>query len=186
MKKFIYGIFTAITMTTVTSAQISIGGKQTVEGTSTLLDFNSTATGKKATDTSVDNTYGIILPAIDINNVATLNSANNGTFLFDIGESKVKMYENNVWLDLTDSGNSSAVVINTSTESANSQGAIIGSTTSNAKGVLVLESPDKALILPRITDPHLNVKSPYPGMMCYDVASKSLAVFDGIFWYYWK
>jgi hypothetical protein len=57
---------------------------------------------------------------------------------------------------------------------------------SNAKGVLVLESADKAMILPKITNPHTTVKNPYPGMMCYDLTSKSLAVFDGANWNYWK
>ena len=34
--------------------------------------------------------------------------------------------------------------------------------------------------------PHLNVKSPYPGMMCFDTVSNTLAVFDGENWNYWK
>lgn len=48
------------------------------------------------------------------------------------------------------------------------------------------ESTDKAMILPRIKAPHLNVKSPYPGMMCYDTETQSVALFDGRFWNYWR
>ena len=111
---------------------------------------------------------------------------NNGTFLFDRSDNKVKMFENNTWINLTDTGSSSSIVVNTSAESGNSQGVIIGAENSSAEGILVLESADKAMILPRIEDPHLNVKSPYPGMMCYDTKSKSLAVFNGYLWNYWK
>ncbi|WP_148043492.1 hypothetical protein [Chryseobacterium sp. G0240] len=62
----------------------------------------------------------------------------------------------------------------------------MGASTSSAPGVLVLESANKALILPKVAAPHLNVKNPYPGMICYDTASKSMAVFDGLKWSYWK
>lgn len=186
MKKYKHGIFCTIAIIGLTNAQVSIGGKQIVEGTSTLLDFNSTYEGKKATDTNINNIDGIILPALNLQNVPALNSANNGTFLFDTEDSMVKMYQNNTWIDLTTSGSSSAIVLNTSTESTDPQGVIIGSSTSSASGVLVLESPDKAVILPRVINPHLNVKTPYPGMICYDVTSKSLAVFDGVLWHYWK
>lgn len=186
MKKYRYSIFVSLAMMVFTNAQVSIGGKSSVEGNSTLLDFDSNVLGKKATDTSTNNTNGIILPTLKMVNVPVLTSANNGTFLFDTENSIAKMYENNVWVDLTTSGDSSVVVGNTSTESADLKGVIIGSASSNANGVLVLESSNKAVILPRIIDPHINVKSPYPGMMCYDVSSKSLAVFDGVLWHYWK
>lgn len=160
------------------NAQISIGGKQSVEGTTTLLDFNNTAT----------NTSGIILPAVaNVSNALAVTPANNnGTFLFDRSTSKVRMYENGVWVDISGTGSSAQITANTSNESPNAQGAIIGSETSSAKGVLVLESANKAMILPRIENPHLSVKSPYPGMMCYDTYSNSLAVFDGTNWNYWK
>ncbi|WP_353117470.1 hypothetical protein [Myroides odoratus] len=53
-------------------------------------------------------------------------------------------------------------------------------------GIVVLEGSTKALVLPKIMNPHLTVKSPYPGMMCYDSNRKALAVFDGVLWNYWK
>ena len=186
MKINIFSLILILTTLTNASAQISIGGKQAVEGASTILDFNSTVEGKKSTDTSVNNTDGIILSSLKLSDIPTLSAANNGTFIFDTQAQVVKMYENNVWKDLTAAGNSSSVISNSSAESADPQGVIVGSSTSSAVGALILEAPDKALVLPRITDPHLKVKSPYPGMMCYDVTSKSLAVFDGVLWHYWK
>ncbi|MCQ4142438.1 hypothetical protein [Chryseobacterium sp. EO14] len=185
MKTYLYGVLLTIITKTYSNAQVSID-KQNIEGSYTILDFNSNVEGKKYTDPNVNNTNGIIIPAMNIANIPTLDSANNGTFIFDISESKVKMFENNVWVNLTDIGSASAIIINNSDEIATSQGVIIGASSSQAKGVLILESVNKALILPRIKDPHINVKSPYPGMICYDVTSKSMAIFDGLEWNYWK
>ncbi len=65
-------------------------------------------------------------------------------------------------------------------------GVVLGADSSSASGVLVLESSDKALILPKVTNPHLNMKSPTIGAMCYDTTSKSIAIFNGKEWAYWK
>lgn len=173
MEKIIYSII-LISIAGTAFGQVAIG-KESIEGNSTLLDF----------DNSTSNIKGIILPAVE-NTPLGLNENNNGTFLYDRTLQQVRMYENNDWVDLTDPGNSSTVQVNTSIENNQGQGVIIGSNTSNAKGILILESIDKALILPKINRPHENVKSPYPGMMCYDTESKSLAVFDGTNWSYWK
>lgn len=151
-------------------AQVAIG-KQTVDGNSTVLDFNNVS----------GNTKGLILPATSGLPAGALV---NGTFIFDTTDKKVKVYENNIWKSLSDAGNSSAVVVNNSAETG--KGVIMGEATSTADGVLVLESQNKAMILPQIATPHLNVKNPYPGMMCYDTTSKTLAVFDGSVWNYWK
>lgn len=153
------------------SAQVAIG-KETINGTSTLLDFEDSAS----------NFRGIILPAVDA--APTLGADNNGTFLFDTSDNKVKMFENEIWVELSDEGDSTAIPVNTSDETGD--GVIIGSETTDADGVLVLESADKAMILPKIANPHTTVKSPYPGMMCYDTVSKTLAVFNGEVWNYWK
>lgn len=173
MKKIIYSVI-LLSVAGTAFGQVALG-KESIEGNSTLLDF----------DNSTSNIKGIILPAVQ-NTPSGLNENNNGTFLYDRTLQQVRMYENNDWIDLTDPGNSSTVQVNTSIENNQGQGVIIGSNTSSAKGILILESIDKALILPKINRPHENVKSPYPGMMCYDVESKSLAVFDGINWSYWK
>ncbi|MDM1042743.1 MULTISPECIES: hypothetical protein [Empedobacter] len=178
MKKIIY-IITLGTIANFSNAQVSFGGKETVEGTATLVDFNNTP----------GNFRGIILSAVENNSKALASTAseNNGTFLYDNSDSKVKMYENGTWVNLSPAGDNTAIIVNTSADkSSENQGVIIGKSTSNAKGILVLESADKAIILPRIANPDTTVKSPYPGMICYDTISKSLAVFNGIVWNYWK
>ena len=179
MKKIIYSATLIILTVFSAKGQVAIG-KTSVVNTSAILDF----------DNSLSNKRGIILSAVDnVNNaLSTVSVAhNNGTFLFDKSDNKLKMYENNTWVSLSDmTGNSASIVANTTAESSSDQGAIIGADTSSAKGVLVLEAPDKAMVLPWIQHPHINVKNPYPGMMCYDTASRTLAVYDGSVWNYWK
>lgn len=176
MKKTFYFI-PILLISNFVFGQVGIG-KQSVNGNNTILDFED----------SSSNTNGIILPSVNntSNALASTPSNNNGTFLFDKSDSKVKFYENSIWKDLSNAGSSTQITANTSSESSNSQGVIIGNSTSNAKGTLVLESTNKAVILPKVSNPHANVKNPYPGMMCYDTNSKSLAVYDGSVWSYWK
>lgn len=167
MKNLVYII---LVLGGFSQAQIAIG-KTAVVGSNTLLDFDQSPTNSK----------GIILPAVTN---ATNVALTNGTFVFDVNTKKVRMVENNVWKDLSDAGNTSNLISNTSNDVGN--GVIMGAETSAATGILVLEATDKAMILPKITNPHLTVKSPYAGMMCYDTVSKTLAVFDGTNWNYWK
>lgn len=143
--------------------------KKTAAGASSLLDFAS------------GTTKGIILPAVE-----TLPaSPANGTFLLDKNDGKIKMYANNVWVELSAGGNTAAIVPYSGTVD-NGKQTVIGSRSTGADGVLVLESPNKAMVLPKVASPHLNVKTPYAGMMCYDTVAQALAVFDGNAWNYWK
>ena len=164
-------------------AQVAIG-KTTVD-TGALLDFSS-------------ENKGIILPIVETLPTAPLN----GTFIMDgrTGQLKVSVYENDMWKDLSDMGSISvetsngtntttAATINISTEKGN--GVVItdkpiSTATTSSNGVLVLDSDSKALVLPKVANPHLNIKSPRAGTICYDTASDSLAVFDGKVWNYWK
>lgn len=175
MKKIIYSTL-LISSFSISYGQVSIG-KEKSEGASTIFDFNN-----------VKNTNGIILPAVTTT-PADLDATNNGgTFIFDQTDSKVKMYENGSWIDLSDSGDNSSIsnmnLNNTSNEIGT--GVVIGADSSDAKGVLVLESEDKAMVLPYIDMPEKNVKSPFPGMICYDSTRNSIAIFDGKVWNYWK
>lgn len=160
------------------SAQVAIGGKETFASTSVLLEFEDQ-----------NNTKGIIVPAVEntANALSTTPANSNGTFLFDKSDKKFKVYSNNAWMELTEAGSTAEITPNTATEQVTEQaGVIIGNNTTNTKGALVLNHPEKAMVLPKVSEPHLNVKQPYPGMMCYDTKSKSLAVFNGENWYYWK
>lgn len=142
-------------------------GKLTVDGDG-LLDFPS------------GTVKGIILPAVE-----TLSATPaNGTFLFDKNDQRVKMFANGAWVNLSEEGDSSALLPYSGTDAGTQT--VIGATSTDVDGVLVLEATDKALVLPKVASPHLNVPSPYPGMMCYDTDAKALAVFDGKAWSYWK
>ena len=125
---------------------------------------------------------GIILPMVD--GLPTGAAATNGTFLIDKTDGRVKVRQNGIWINLTRTYNLSSYFVNPSPDT--SDGVIIGASSSSASGVLVLESTNKALMLPKVASPHLNIKSPYPGLMCYDTDKNSLAVFNGEGWYYWK
>jgi len=151
------------------SAQVAIG-KSSLNGDG-LLDFPDNTTN------------GILLPIVT--NLPTGSAATNGTLLMDYSDKKIKMRSNGQWVELTKNpGDVSTVTINTSNDIG--QGVIIGATTSPASGVLVLESTQKALILPKIYKPHLSVISPYPGMICYDTFNNCLSVYNGSHWYFWK
>lgn len=150
------------------TAQVAIA-KSSVDG-SGILDFPRGTTN------------GILLPIVET--LPTASAAQNGTFLMDKNDLKLKMCENATWVNLSDAGSISGVTFNTSAEVGN--GVIIGDQTTTASGILVLESTNKALILPHVASPEINVKSPHPGMLVYDSTSKSVAVFDGLKWNYWK
>ena len=143
-----------------------------------------TTTASSVLDFATGTTKGIILPAVE-----TLPATPaNGTFLFDKVAKIVKMYQGGVWVDLSGVGEIAGTVplAPYSGTVDNGKQTVMGSRSTTVDGVLVLESSDKALVLPKISNPHLNVKSPYPGMMCYDTDRKALAVFDGKVWNYWK
>lgn len=172
----------------VLNAQVAIG-KNAVNGNNTILDFSGTTATQLPSDAETTNTKGIILPSLDntptfpvVN--PTTNNTQNGTFIFDKTSKKVKMFENGLWKDMSEEGSTANLINNSSAEKG--QGVIIGNSTTTAQGVLVLESSNKALILPHVKNPNTSIKSPYPGMMCYDTISNSIAVFDGVSWSYWK
>lgn len=116
----------------------------------------------------------------DWNTARTLIDGNDGEFI------NVNIILNNPeGLELSDEGELTGLVPWSGTVD-NGRQTVIGARETAVAGVLVLESADKAMVLPRVASPHLNVKSPYPGMMCYDTDSKTLAVFDGTVWNYWR
>ncbi|WP_345208868.1 hypothetical protein, partial [Chryseobacterium ginsengisoli] len=154
MKKIVtIAVFACISLV---KGQVGMG-KASVDGGG-ILDFPLAKTG-------------IILPAVTA--LPTGAAATNGTFLLDRTDMKVKMRENDLWVSLTDAGSLTGVMTNTSAETGG--GVIIGATSSAAQGVLILESANKALILPKVNDPVANMKSPIAGTICYDTVSKTMA-----------
>lgn len=134
---------------------------------------------------------GIILPYNRI--LPSGSGLVEGTILLDATDpanAKVKYY-NGTWQDLS-SGNganlSSYLSIQPSTVIEDTtKGAIIGAPTSSANGVLILESSNKAMVLPMVDNTD-NIPDPAPGMMVYinKEGAKRLAVFNGSKWTFWK
>ncbi len=172
MKKYIIILVSLINYNVL--AQVAIGKTQ-VDGNNTLLDF--------AVD---NNTKGLIVPAVINTNIVKRGTTNeNGIFVFDKLDARVKVFENNTWKNLSEPGVSTDIINYSSRSDKGTGGVIIGAETSTAEGVLILESINMAMILPKVFKPEKNVGNPYPGMICYDTSSHKLAVYNGIDWTYW-
>jgi hypothetical protein len=155
-----------------TTAQVAIS-KTAIDGNG-ILDFG------------LDN-KAIILPWVSS---LTTTSLTDGTLIFDSSDNKVKVLINTIWTDLSkNSGTLDArMTANITAQIAKIEGdggVIIGPETSTALGVLVLESDDKALILPKMTSPHLNMIDPEPGTLVYDTSKNLMCVYNGSEWTFW-
>ncbi len=145
--------------------------------TSVLLEFSKTEN------------KGIVLPYIT-NLAATTHTP--GTIALDAttptGAKVVYLKDTNVWFDLS-SGQvgdvTNALTIQTPETEKPKARVIIGSETTSAEGVLVLESTNKAMVLPMITKTD-DIVDPAPGMMAYIKGDKLLAVYNGKVWTFWE
>lgn len=151
-----------------THAQIAIG-KTSVEGDA-LIDFP-------------ENTFnGIVIPHVESIDVMKYNQP--GTIIFEKNTTKFKYFDGTGWITINRQEGKN--IAETSTEEYDiNQGVVIGSDSSDAIGVLILESTDKALVLPKVANPAKNIPSPYPGMMCYDLISDNVYFFNGSVWEFW-
>lgn len=138
--------------------------------------------GSGILDFPAGTTKGIILPRV-LNN-ENMTNTESGTLVFDLATSKVK-YFNGIWVDLSDKAGTNPENLNPGNDIADNR-VIIGAASSSANGVLVLESTNKALILPKVENPVDNVKSPEAGMICYDPTAKLICVYNGSEWFFWK
>lgn len=191
MKKIIVTLLVSISI--LSFSQVRIGANNAVNSltntTSVLLEFGT------------DNDKGIILPYVEIVPAEGSNTAKGGTLIFDVsstGEYKVKVKnETTGWSDLSvQSGYSTTVETDVkdpqATPLADKAGAkvIIGNKDTTTDGVLVLDSTDKAMILP-IVDDYKAIKNPSAGMMAFqkhptDNTKHRLIVFNGQKWAFWE
>jgi hypothetical protein len=169
MKKIFILLLT--TVSSIGFSQVAIG-KQGVTNSDVSLEFGQ---GNK----------GIILPWV--NSEAAVSDAVPGTIIYDVTDKKVKVKQLNSWRDLSvRTGDVSTTLQDDVAERGNAK-VIIGKDHSNpTPGILVLSDSDKAMILPKMENPHLNIKNPEAGMMAYDTLSHQLAVFNGSVWTFWK
>lgn len=155
-------------------SQVAIG-KQSITNTSVSLEFANTEN------------RGLILPYItDKTSIAT-----PGAVIYDTTDHKVKyLKDTNTWFDFSiDTTGAADISIQGSdkTEQSTAKTAIgTNGTTDTTPGILVLTDTDKAMILPNVASPHLNIINPAPGMMVYDTTKKQLAVYNGTVWSFWK
>ncbi len=173
------------------SSQVRIGGTNSVSNTSSslvLLEFGT------------DDDKGIILPYVETV-PSGANDAKGGTIIFDVSansEYKVKVKNENAgWSDLSRiSGYSASVesIVKPPQASPLSDKAgakvVIGNSATSTDGVLVLDSPDKAMVLPIVSN-YTNIPNPSPGMMAFlkhptDSTKHRLIVFNGQKWTFWK
>lgn len=151
-------------------SQVAIG-KTTLESASSSLEFGT-------------ENKGIVLPWVT--NTSGVLSPVNGTLIFDLSDKKVKVYQNNLWKDLSidNTGIVDTSLQDTLQEDPTAKISI--GTPTVTSGILVLEDRDKAMILPKVASPHLNIISPSAGMMVYDTVKRQLAVFNGSVWTFWS
>lgn len=174
MKKY-YVAFAIICSVYGIKAQVNIGGT-TISTESVSLEFGS---GNK----------GIILPWVDSAIAVQSAGVVDGTLIFDSTDKKVKLRSSNVWTDFTNdtTGKVDVALQAGKTENASAKAIIgINSASDTTPGVLVLTDVNKAMILPKVVSPHLNIINPAPGMMVYDTKAHQLAVYNGTVWTFWK
>ena len=161
----------------------AIGTAPSNNKTSVLLEFANS------------NNKGLLLPTVRTKPI----NPSEGTIILDgsinATSARIKYYNGvsgDGWVDLSGmDGNASEILNNQPTTSSVTEEpnakAIIGATSSNADGVLVLESSNKAMVLPIVSDVN-NIPNPSAGMMVFvnKTGAKRLAVFNGSVWSFWK
>ena len=154
-------------------SQVAIG-KDSVTNTSVSLEFGSE---KK----------GLLLPWVT--SETSVAGAVDGTIIYDTTDKKVKYRRAGSWFDLSvDTTGEVDTTLQDSRIENNTAKAVIGKSGANdtTPGILVLSDTDKAMILPKVASPHLNITNPASGMLIYDTDSRQLAVFNGTVWSFWK
>ncbi|WP_312767144.1 hypothetical protein [Epilithonimonas sp.] len=155
-------------------SQVAIG-KNNVTNASVSLEFGDTQA------------KGMILPYVTDKSAIT----ENGTILYNATTHKVEyLKDTNSWFDLSvDTAGVADLSIQGSdkTEQTVAKTTIgSNSATDTTPGILVLSDADKAMILPKVASPHLNIINPSPGMVVYDTTKRQLAVYNGTNWSFWK
>ena len=161
---------------TTLSAQVAIG-KATVSSPAVSLEFYDNA----------DNTRGIILPWVT--STAAVTGAVNGTIVYNTADRKVYVKYASGWRDLSvDTTGTVTTTLQDALSDLDTAKVLIGGdpATDTTPGILVLADTNKAMVLPKVASPHLNIVKPSPGMIVYDTTKKQLAVFNGTVWSFWK
>lgn len=140
---------------------------------------------------------GIIIPWTNAS--STLSNVEKGTLIFDTSDKIVKYKKaDGSWFNLSKNEITTVNSVNnydtTGLVNTTLQDLISDKPSSKVSignlsptpGILVLEDTNKAMILPKVPNPHLNIVNPEPGTMAYDTITKQLAIFNGNVWSFWK
>lgn len=132
-------------------------------------------------------TKGILLPRVEN---TTETPVAGGALAFNLTTQQVEVFNPLIgWQAMTEASTTYITSLNSEYEDLNPESGVIISagnfSTTPPVGVLVLESDDKALILPQVSDATL-LPSPEAGMIAYDMNTKSIAIFNGSVWSFWN
>jgi len=167
-------IMTAVVLLSAAGMKSQVAvGKSSVTNSSVSLEFANTEN------------KGLILPYIE--NKGAIST--NGTIIYDTTDHKVKYIRGGSWFDLSvdTTGTANIAIQTTKTERTTAKTAIgTNAATDTTPGVLVLTDTNKAMVLPKVVLPHLNIINPSAGMIVYDTVTKELAVYNGTAWSFWK
>lgn len=159
-------------------AQIAIG-KNNVSSPSVSLEFGN-------------ENRGLLLPWVT--NLTSMGNVANGTMVFDGSDNRIKVKYNSGWRSLSGNGTTinprstvdGKIIQNALTEKSEAKVSIGQPSVPEVSGILVLEESNKAMVLPKVAAPHLNILNPTPGLMVFDPIKRQLAVFNGQEWSYWQ
>lgn len=174
-----------------------------------VLGFSQVAIGKTGISSpSVSLEFGvgnkgIVIPwvngASNISFTTDTSLQKGGVLILDTTDKKVKISsDNGNWRDLTVHTNEAGAQGNKEIDTSLQDNpaypeqtiakAMIGGdpNTDTTPGILVLADTNKAMVLPKVASPHLNIKNPAPGMIAYDTTARQLAVYNGTVWSFWK
>ncbi|RRQ46069.1 hypothetical protein [Chryseobacterium sp. SC28] len=177
-------------MKKIFSVFILLAFKSSMYGQVIFGDAVGTATDKTSVLMEFANSgdRGLILPYVTDKSAIT----SPGSIILDAStpaSAKVKYYTGTAWADLSvePSNVTSYLGIQPAAkENANAK-VVIGAANSSADGILVLESANKAMVLP-ITPSYQNIINPAPGTMVLtnNGGFKTLAVYNGQQWSFWS
>lgn len=156
------------------NAQVAIG-KENISNPTVSLEFG-------------DGNRGLILPWVDSQDAVT--NAVDGTLIFDTKDRIIKVKQGGNWISYTNATNGK---VNTDLqknlqENATARVSIgkLPDPANQAPGILVLEDNNKAMILPKVKSPHLNISNPEPGTVVFDTDKQQVAMFNGTEWVFWN
>lgn len=178
----------AMAQVAIGKASVSLIPSTTTPNPSISLEFG---------DYAAPQGRGIVLPWVT--SAAGVTNSVTGTVIYDVNDKVVK-YKNgaSTWFNLSKNetttvdgtanydttGVVNTILQNALTDVATAKVSI--GTPTTTPGILVLEDAAKAMVLPKMPSPHLNIKNPEPGTMAYDTTTKQLAIYNGKVWSFWK